>query len=109
MSWSESLSIFKGRGVKVFWGVGSLLACAIGIAASSASLAKGIDLAERVRPDPATVVGTLPNGLTYAIRRQPNHQKEVLNLYIKAGSLEEGLTSSNIWRFAARAIFPPIA
>ena len=105
MSWSESLSIFKGRGVKVFWGVGSLLACAIGIAASSASLAKGIDLAERVRPDPATVVGTLPNGLTYAIRRQPNHQKEVLNLYIKAGSLEEGETEQGLAHFLEHMAF----
>jgi zinc protease len=43
-----------------------------------------------VKPDPDIVFGALPNGMRYAIRRQPNPAGQAsVRLYIDAGALEE--------------------
>ena len=42
-----------------------------------------------VRPDPDVVMGKLDNGLRFAIKQHPSHQREVIFFYVAAGSLDE--------------------
>lgn len=56
-------------------------------------------------PDPAVVMGRLENGLRYAIRQHPSHQKEVIYFYVEAGSLDEQDNERGIAHFVEHMAF----
>lgn len=54
------------------------------------AVASAQDLSARLPLDPAIKTGTLPNGLTFLIRRNPQPaQRALLRLAVKAGSIDE--------------------
>jgi len=60
---------------------------------------------ERLRPDPGVVFGRLSNGLRYAIKQHPSHQKEVIEFYVAAGSLDERSDERGVAHFLEHMAF----
>jgi zinc protease len=60
---------------------------------------------ERVAPDPGVVWGRLPNGLRYAIKQHPSHQKEVIHFYVDAGSKDETDSERGVAHFLEHMAF----
>ncbi len=60
---------------------------------------------ERVAPDPGVVYGRLPNGLRYAIKQHPSHQKEVIHFYVDAGSKDETDAERGVAHFLEHMAF----
>lgn len=63
------------------------------------------DTSPLVKPDPDTVIGFLPNGVRYAIKQHPSHQKEVIYLHIAAGSLDETDSERGLAHFLEHMAF----
>jgi len=60
---------------------------------------------ELLKPDPDVVFGRLPNGLRYAIKQHPSHQKEVIEFYVAAGSLDETAEERGVAHFLEHMAF----
>ena len=69
-----------------FWRVGALTVL---LAWSLACFALAAPDPNFVVADPNVLMGTLPNGLRYAISQHPSHQRESIRFYVAAGSLDE--------------------
>ncbi len=60
---------------------------------------------ELLRPDPGVVFGRLPNRLRYAVKQHPSHQKEVIEFYVAAGSLDERADERGVAHFLEHMAF----
>lgn len=68
-------------------------------------LSGGLAPNERLKPDPEVVFGRLPNGLRYAIKQHASHQKEVIEFYVSAGSLDERPDERGVAHFLEHMAF----
>jgi zinc protease len=71
-----------------------------------AAVAPGLAPADKLPFDPAVKTGTLPNGLTYYIRRNTRPEKRVnLQLAVKAGSVDESDDQQGLAHFLEHMAF----
>src|SRR5215212_1673029 len=75
-------------------------------APAAQAAATAADLSERIPFDAAVTTGTLPNGLTYYIRRNTRPEKRVtLQLAVKAGSVDEDDDQQGLAHFIEHMAF----
>src|SRR4051812_8985450 len=77
-----------------------------GAAAAAAPAPRTLSPADKIPLDPAVTTGTLPNGLTYYIRRNGRPERRVLmQLAVKAGSIDEADDQQGLAHFLEHMAF----